>query len=91
MELHPTLVGSLSSGGQCPIVSSTSLDFYPQYVPPLNTYIVASYRGYGRSVAEVVNSVVVESAKWRRQRSTGDCKAVKLPARGRRRIAKTQQ
>lgn len=57
------LVESLSDGGQCSIVSSTSLDFYPQYVPPLNTYIVASYRGYGRSVAEVVNSVVVSSLR----------------------------
>ncbi len=50
------LVGSLSSGGQCLIASSTSLDFYPQYVPPLNTLIVAGYRGYGRAVAEVMNS-----------------------------------
>jgi len=39
------LVESLSNGGQCFIASSTSLDFYPQCVPPLNTLIVASYRG----------------------------------------------
>ena len=50
------LVESLSDGGECLIASSTSLDFYPQYVPPLNALIVASYRGYGRAVAEVVNS-----------------------------------
>ena len=50
------LVESLSDGGQCLIASSTSLDFYPQYVPPLNTLIVASYRGSGRAVAEVANS-----------------------------------
>jgi hypothetical protein len=55
------LVGSLSDGGECEIVSSTSLDFYPQYVPPLNTLIVASYRGFGRSVAEVENSASVAS------------------------------
>ena len=54
-----TLVESLSDGGQCSIASSTSLDFYPQYVPPLNTYIVASYRGRGRAVAEVANSTGV--------------------------------
>ena len=50
------LVGSLSNGGECEIASSTSLDFYPQYVPPLNTLIVASYRGAGRAVTEVMNS-----------------------------------
>jgi len=49
------LVGSLTDGGTCSIVSPTTLDFYPQYVPPLNTLIVASYRGVGRAVAEVAN------------------------------------
>ncbi len=53
------LVASLSNGGQCEIASSTSLDFYPQYVPPLNTLIVVSYRGAGRAVAEVENSAAV--------------------------------
>ena len=55
------LVESLSDGGQCLIASSTSLDFYPQYVPPLNTLIVASYRGSGRAVAEVVNNASIAS------------------------------
>lgn len=50
------LVESLADGGQCGIVSSTTLDFYPQYVPPLNALIVGSYRGSGRAVAEVINS-----------------------------------
>jgi hypothetical protein len=57
------LVESLSDGGECLIASSTSLDFYPQYVPPLNMLIVASYRGYGRAVAEVVNSAEVGSLR----------------------------
>jgi hypothetical protein len=57
------LVESLSDGGQCLIASSTSLDFYPQYVPPLNMLIVASYRGYGRAVAEVANSAEVASLR----------------------------
>ena len=48
---------------QCEIASSTSLDFYPEYVPALNTLIVASYRGSGRAVAEVVNSASVASLK----------------------------
>jgi len=55
------LVESLSNGGECEIASSTSLDFYPQYVPPLNTLIVASYRGSGRAAAEVMNSTSVAS------------------------------
>src|SRR5262249_38623974 len=53
------IVGSLSNGAQCLIASSSSLDFYPEYVPPLNTLIVASYRGAGRAVAEVVNTTSV--------------------------------
>jgi len=56
-----TLVESLSDGGECEIVSSTTMDFYPEYVPALNTLIVASYRGSGRAVAEVVNSASVAS------------------------------
>jgi hypothetical protein len=55
------LVESLSDGGQCTIASSTTLDFYPQYVPPLNALIVASYRGAGRAVAEVMNPASVAS------------------------------
>jgi hypothetical protein len=53
------IVGPLSDGAQCSIASSTSLDFYPQYVPALNTLIVASYRGSGRAVAEVVNAASI--------------------------------
>ena len=53
------LVESLSDGGQCRIGSSTTLDFYPQYVPALNTLIVASYRGSGRAGAEVANSAAI--------------------------------
>jgi len=54
-------VGSLSDGARCVIVGSTTLDFYPQYVPPLNTLIVASYRAYGRAVAEVMNAESVRA------------------------------
>jgi len=55
------LTESPANGGQCEIVSSTSLEFNPLYVPPLNTYIVVSYRNYGRAVAEVANSASVAS------------------------------
>jgi hypothetical protein len=55
------LIESPADGGQCEIASSTSLEFNPLYVPPLNTYIVVSYRDYGRAVAEVENSASVAS------------------------------
>ena len=50
------LVESLSDGGQCFIANLTTLDFYPQFVPPSQAKIVASYRGAGRAVAQVVDS-----------------------------------
>jgi hypothetical protein len=53
------LVASLSNGGECDIEDSTTLDFYPEYVPALNTLIVASYRGSGTAVAEVTNSASI--------------------------------
>lgn len=55
------IVDSLSDGGECEIAGSTTLDFYPQYVPLLNTLIVASYRGSGRAVAEVQNAAGIAS------------------------------
>jgi hypothetical protein len=73
------LVGALSEGAACEITSSSSLDFYPQYVPALNQLIVASYRGSGRSVAQVENEVSVISL----QKGTDD------GTRGSVRVAKT--
>ncbi len=55
------LVGALSDGAECEIASATSLDFYPAYVPALNTLILASYRGSGRAAAEVVNNASITS------------------------------
>lgn len=52
------LVGPLAEGAACEITSS-SLDFYPAYVPALNELIVASYRGHGRAVAQVQNGASV--------------------------------
>jgi hypothetical protein len=54
-------VGALSDGAECEITSSPSLDFYPAYVPALNELIVASYRGYGRAVAQVQDGASVAS------------------------------
>ena len=54
------LVESQGDGGECFIASSTTLDFYPQYAPPAGMLIVASYRGAGRAVAEVVNEASIQ-------------------------------
>lgn len=75
------LVESLSDGGQCEIENSTALDFYPQYVPPLNALIVASYRGSGRAVAEVVNSANIASlAKGSDNGVRGIVRTMKTPS-----------
>lgn len=74
-------VASLSDGGECEIVSSTTLNFYPEYVPALNTLIVASYRGSGRAVAEVVNAASVASlASGADNGSRGIVKTMKAPS-----------
>jgi hypothetical protein len=75
------LVAPLSDGGECEIEDSTTLDFYPEYVPALNTLIVASYRGSGRAVAEVVNAASVASlAQGADNGSRGIVRTVKTPS-----------
>ncbi|MCU1270934.1 MAG: hypothetical protein JWN74_2228 [Acidobacteriaceae bacterium] len=59
------LVGPLSSGCECNVVSGTTLDFFTQYVPALNEQIEVHFRGQygsdsllltaGRSMARVTN------------------------------------
>lgn len=39
------LVGPLSEGGECNVISSSTLDFFTAYVPALNQSIEAHYRG----------------------------------------------
>lgn len=74
------LVAPLSDGGECEIASSTTLDFYPQYVPAVGTMIVASYRGVGRGVAEVVNSLSIAGlANGADNGVRGIVKTVKMP------------
>jgi hypothetical protein len=75
------LVGPLSDGSECEIASSTSLDFYPQYVPALNTLIVASYRGSGRAVAEVTNSASVATLESGADNGVrGMARSMKMPS-----------
>ncbi|MGC2475525.1 MAG: hypothetical protein WA485_14390 [Candidatus Sulfotelmatobacter sp.] len=75
------IVGSISDGAQCSVASSTTLDFYPHYVPPLNALIVASYRGSGRAVAEVVNSASMAAlANGSDNGSRGVVQTMKIPS-----------
>jgi len=74
------LVGALSDGAACEITSDPSLDFYPQYVPPLNQLIVASYRGTGRAVAQVQNQASVASLQQGPDDGTrGAVRVAKIP------------
>jgi hypothetical protein len=74
------LVGALSEGAACEITGSPSLNFYPQYVPALNELIVASYRGSGRAIAQVVNEVSVASLQKGADDGTrGSVRLVKTP------------
>ena len=74
-------VGPLSDGTKCQIAGSTSLDFYPQYVPALNTLIVASYRGAGRALARVVDATSIAKLQSGTDDGVrGDVRAIKLPS-----------
>jgi len=75
------LIGAISDGAQCQVVGATSLDFNTQSVPPLNTFIVVSYRGKGPAVAEVVNSTSIASlAKGADDGRRAVVRAVKAPS-----------
>jgi hypothetical protein len=75
------VVGSISDGAECEIAGSTTLDFFPQYVPPLNTLIVASYRGSGRAAAEVENAGSVGGLQRGADDGTrGIVRAMKVPS-----------
>src|SRR5437879_1285416 len=49
------LVGSLSDGAECKILSSPALEFFPKYAPASGEFIEVRYRGFGRAVARVNN------------------------------------
>lgn len=49
------LVGALSEGAECTILSTPALEFFPQYVPATNQLIEVRYRGQGRALARVTN------------------------------------
>jgi len=64
------LVGPLSAGCECNVVSSTTLDFFSEYVPALNESIEAHYRGQrgssllmttGRAFARITNPASITS------------------------------
>lgn len=49
------LVGALSDGAECTIVSGPALDFFAAYVPQANEAIEVRYRGTGTAIARVLN------------------------------------
>lgn len=59
------LVGPLSTGSECNVISGTTLDFFSAFVPAVNQYIEVHYRGQfgadsllltaGRAMARVTN------------------------------------
>ncbi len=63
------LVGALSSGCECNVISGTTLDFFSAYVPPVNQQIEVHYRGQygsdsllstvGRAMARVTNPACI--------------------------------
>lgn len=53
------LVGALSDGAECNIVSGPALDFFTAYVPAPNELIEVHYRGSGHSAARVQNSASI--------------------------------
>jgi hypothetical protein len=53
------LVGPLSNGAECNIVSGPALDFFTAYVPAPNELIEVHYRGRGRATARVTNPVSI--------------------------------
>jgi hypothetical protein len=75
------LVGPVSDGAECEISSSTTLDFFPEYVPALNTLIVVSYRGSGRAAAEVMNSAEIAAlANGTDNGVRGTVRSMKVPS-----------
>lgn len=53
------LVGPLSSGGECNVISGSTLSFFTAYVPALNETIEVHYRGAGRAMARVTNTASI--------------------------------
>jgi hypothetical protein len=63
------LVGPLSSGSECNVISGATLDFFSAFVPAVNEYIQVHYRGQfgadsllltaGRAMARVTNPISI--------------------------------
>jgi hypothetical protein len=53
------LVGALSDGAECNIVSGSALDFFTAHVPAPNEFITVRYRGRGRALARVTNAASI--------------------------------
>lgn len=55
------LVGALSDGAECTILSSGELEFFTSYVPASGEAIVVRYRGQGRAVARVTDPASISA------------------------------
>ncbi len=55
------LVGGLSEGAECTVLSGSTLDFFPQYVLAPNELLEAHYRGSGRAIARVTNPASISA------------------------------
>src|SRR2546429_6946689 len=63
------LVGPLSDGAECKILSSPALEFFPKYAPAIVEFIAVRYRGYGRAVARGNNRQSI----FQQMHGTDDC------------------
>jgi hypothetical protein len=57
------LVGALSDGAECNMVSGPALDFFTAYVPAANEAITVHYRGQGRAMTRVTNPAGIAAAQ----------------------------
>lgn len=55
------LVGPLTLGGECNLVSGPTLTFFSRYVPAVNEYVEVHYRASGRALARVTNPASIAS------------------------------
>ena len=55
------LVGGLSEGAECTVISGSTLDFFPQYVLAPNEVLEVHYRGAERAMARVTNPASISA------------------------------
>jgi hypothetical protein len=75
------LIGALSDGSECTIVSGPALDFFTAYPPAANEAIEAHYRASGRALARVTNPTSIAALAHGADNGTRtSVKEIKSPA-----------